>query len=30
VVELPTTTVAVRPGQSLEVDGYGNYVITAR
>lgn len=28
VVELPTTTVAVRPGQRLEVDGYGNYVIT--
>lgn len=28
VVELPTTTVAVRPGQRLDVDGYGNYVIT--
>lgn len=28
VIELPTTTVAVRPGQRLEVDGFGNYVIT--
>ena len=30
VVELPTTTVAVRPGQHLEVDAFGNYVITVR
>jgi N-methylhydantoinase A len=28
VIELPTTTVAVRPGQRLDVDGFGNYVIT--
>ncbi|MGP3533215.1 hydantoinase/oxoprolinase family protein [Microbacterium sp. RD1] len=28
IVELPTTTVAVRPGQRLEVDAMRNYVIT--
>jgi N-methylhydantoinase A len=28
IVELPTTTVAVRPGQRLEVDEMLNYVIT--
>jgi N-methylhydantoinase A len=30
VIELPTTTVAVRPGQVLEVDAFGNYVVTNR
>lgn len=28
VVELPTTTVAVHPGQHLAVDAFGNFVIT--
>ncbi|MFC9833678.1 hydantoinase/oxoprolinase family protein [Rhodococcus sp. NPDC127530] len=29
VVELPTTTVALHPGQDLAVDEYGNYLITS-
>jgi N-methylhydantoinase A len=28
IVELPTTTVAVHPGQHLAVDEFGNFVIT--
>ncbi len=30
IVELPTTTIVVRPGQTLEVDTFGNFIVTRR